>query len=212
VLAFLSTVGGLAGIPYALSSLAGAGDVNVFEHVMEPVIAKKGVVESHGSQKQAIPQNRKELDEHIAAENAARSTEAAEHKTHSPEELNTERLLALLSLALAIGGILIGVFAFMKSPLRKMPKILEEKWRIDEVYNRYIIDPIANISREGLWKGFDLGFIDGAVNGIGAFIAELGSLLRGMQVGFVRSYAAMILFGGLILIGFFVYYGFRLIG
>jgi NADH-quinone oxidoreductase subunit L len=212
VLAFLSTVGGLVGIPYALSSMVGAGDINVFEHALEPVIAKKDGAESHGSQKQAIPQTGKELSEHTAApvESGAYSSEAAE--THSPEDISTERMLALLSLALAIGGILIGYFAFKRAPLRRMPKILEEKWRVDELYNRFIIDPITNFSREGLWKSFDLGFIDGAINGIGSLMAEIGSLLRSMQVGFVRSYAAMILFGGLLVIGFFVYYGFKLIG
>src|SRR4029078_13603964 len=40
VLAILSTFGGLIGIPYAISSIFGAGDVNVFEHVLEPVIYK----------------------------------------------------------------------------------------------------------------------------------------------------------------------------
>jgi NADH-quinone oxidoreductase subunit L len=222
VLAILSTVGGLVGIPYAISSMVGAGDVNVFEHVMHPVIAKKGgaheaaAANSHSSTKQPTPTNAKELNAVIAknaaaAESSGHSETAAEAH-HDPVKIAWERGLALLSLGLAIGGILIGFFAFKSSPLRKMPKILEEKWRIDELYNWLIIDPITKVSREGLWKGFDLGFIDGAVNGIGAFIAELGTLLRGLQVGFVRSYAAMILFGGLILIGFFVYYGFKLIG
>ncbi|HEV7642946.1 MAG TPA: NADH-quinone oxidoreductase subunit L [Pyrinomonadaceae bacterium] len=213
VLAFLSTVGGLVGIPYALSSLVGAGDVNVFEHVLEPVIAKRGpaeTAESHGSQKQTIPHTTKEV-ERLSAEKAAEHSTAAE-EAHSPADLGWERGLAALSLGLALVGIFIGFSAFKNNPLRKMPKILEEKWRIDEVYNRYIIDPIANFSREGLWKGFDLGFIDGAINAIGALMVELGTLLRGVQVGFVRSYAAMILFGGLLLLGFFVYYGFRLIG
>ena len=40
VLAVLSTVGGLIGIPYAVSSIWSGGDVNVFEHVLEPVIYK----------------------------------------------------------------------------------------------------------------------------------------------------------------------------
>ncbi len=211
ILAFLSTVGGLVGIPYAISSMAGAGDVNVFEHVLEPVIAKKGAAESHASQKQVIPHTSEEVAEHLAvpAEHAASET-AEVH--HSPEEISTERWLALLSLALAIGGIMIGYFSFKGNPLRKLPKILEEKWRVDELYNYFIIDPITRFSREGLWKGFDLGFIDGAIHGIGSLIGELAGVLRSMQVGFVRSYAAMILFGGLLVIGFFVYYGFRLIG
>ena len=55
-----------------------------------------------------------------------------------------------------------------------MPQILQEKWRVDELYNGYIVDPLTNLSRKGLWKGFDLGFIDGIVNGIGHFVAEIG--------------------------------------
>ncbi len=51
-----------------------------------------------------------------------------------------------------------------------MPKILEEKWRLDEFYNGYIVDPLTNLSRNGLWKGFDVGVIDGIVNGIGHFV------------------------------------------
>ncbi len=38
-----------------------------------------------------------------------------------------------------------------------MPKLLENKWYIDEIYNKYLIDPITNFSRNGLWRGFDLG-------------------------------------------------------
>jgi NADH-quinone oxidoreductase subunit L len=131
---------------------------------------------------------------------------------HSPEEITEERLLAGLSVLLALSGIGIGIALFGKTPLRKMPKILEEKWRIDEIYNTYIVDPITGLSREGLWKGIDLGFIDGIVNGAGHFVAGLGSLARRVQVGFVRSYAAFILGGALIVVGYFIYYGFKLIG
>ena len=93
-----------------------------------------------------------------------------------------------------------------------MPKILEDKWRLDEFYNGYIVDPLTNLSRNGLWKGFDVGVIDGIVNGIGHFVSAMGNVVRSVQVGFVRSYAAFILFGALIVIGYFIYYGFKLIG
>jgi hypothetical protein len=33
-----------------------------------------------------------------------------------------------------------------------------------------------------------------------------------MQVGFVRSYAAIIVAGALILLGYFIYYGLKLVG
>ena len=143
---------------------------------------------------------------------APASGEAAAHDTHSPEVVAKERWLALLSTVLAIVGIAIGFLLFWKTPLRKMPKILEEKWRLDEFYNGYIVDPITNLSIVGLWKGFDLGFIDGIVNGIGHAVAEFGNVARRVQVGFVRSYAAVILLGALAVIGYFVYYGLKLVG
>ena len=202
ILAFLSTVGGLIGVPYAMSSIFGAGDVNVFEHTLEPIIAKVGNAHSR--------EYNVKTGEHSEAKTEAVKTE--EHKEHSAEEISTERLLAGLSVLLALSGIGIGYALFGKTPLRKLPKILEEKWRIDEFYNGYIVNPITNFSIKGLWQGFDLGVIDGIVNGIGHFVTALGGLVRGIQVGFVRSYAAFILFGALIVIGYFIYYGFKLIG
>ena len=53
---------------------------------------------------------------------------------------------------------------------------------------------------------------DGIVNGIGHFVMEFGNLVRGLQVGFVRSYAAIILFGALAVLGYFIYYGLKLVG
>lgn len=208
VLAFLSTVGGLVGVPYAMSSLVGAGDVNVFEHTLEPVIAKpaaKSATEGHSTT------GAKEVKHFFAAETkGANATEA--HDSHSPEVILKERLLAAFSVVVALLGIGIGWFVFQKDPLKKMPKILEDKWRIDEIYNGYIVDPLTNFSRKGLWQSFDLGVIDGIVNGAGHFVTALGGIARGVQVGFVRSYAAFILFGALIVIGYFIYYGFKLIG
>jgi NADH-quinone oxidoreductase subunit L len=201
VLAVLSTFGGLVGIPYAMSSIFGAGDVNVFEHTLEPVIAEKG---GHGATEN------KEV-KHFFAATTSETGSAVVHDTHSPEVIAKERWLALLSTVLAAAGIGIGFLLFWKTPLRKMPKILEEKWRLDEFYNGYLVDPITKLSTVGLWKGFDLGFIDGIVNGIGSAVAEFGNLVRRVQVGFVRSYAAVILLGALAVIGYFIFYGLKLV-
>ncbi|MBK6749231.1 MAG: NADH-quinone oxidoreductase subunit L [Acidobacteria bacterium] len=185
ILAFLSTVGGLIGVPYAMSSLVGIKEANAFEHVLEPVVAEN------------------KMETAIAAKENA--------KAHEPAVVQKERLLAGLSVVMAVFGIAIGWFAFRSNPLRKMPKILEQKWRLDELYNGYIVDPITRLSREGLWKGFDLGFIDGIVNGIGGFVMEMGNVVRGLQVGYVRSYAAVIVVGALIVVGYFIYYGLKLV-
>lgn len=206
-LAFLSTVGGLVGVPYAMSSLLGTGDINVFEHTLEPVIAKVRGIDSH-----TPASGEKEIRHFYAAAAPASETSAGEHAAHSPEEIRNERLLAGLSVLLALSGIAMGWALFAKTPLRNMPKILEEKWRIDELYNGYIVDPLTKLSTEGLWKGFDLGFIDGIVNGIGHFVRELGNVARQVQVGFVRSYAAFILLGALVVLGYFIYFGLRLVG
>ncbi|CAN5506375.1 NADH-quinone oxidoreductase subunit L [soil metagenome] len=209
VLAILSTVGGLIGVPYAMSSLFGAGDVNVFEHTLEPIIAKVG--KANHSEQTLKTGEHKEVKDVSPAETKNEAIKTEEHKEHSAEEISTERLLAVLSVTLALCGIFIGIALFGKTPLRKLPKILGDKWRVDEFYNGYIVDPITNFSSKGLWQGFDIGVIDGIVNGIGHFVTAIGSLARGIQVGFVRSYAAFILFGALIVIGYFIYYGFKLI-
>lgn len=185
VLAFLSTVGGLVGIPYAMSSLVGIKDANAFVHVLEAVVAD------------------------IETPAAAKARENA--KAHSPEAVSTERWLALLSTVMAVFGIAVGFLLFRNNPLRKMPKILEQKWRLDEFYNGYIVDPLTNLSRKQLWQGFDLGFIDGIVNGIGNFVMALGNIVRGVQVGYVRTYAAFVLLGALAVIGYFIYFGFKLL-
>ncbi len=199
VLAVLSTFGGLVGIPYAISSWVGAGEVNKFYDTLSPAIAKV---------KKEDKVDKKELKHFLAVKKAGGEEGKA---THDPEEISKERWLAFLSVVLAFVGIGIGWVTFRRNPLKKMPKLFEKKWYLDEIYNGFIVDPITKLSREGLWKGFDVGFIDGTVNGIGSLVSELGSIARRVQVGFVRSYAAFILFGALIVIGYFVYYGIRLV-
>ncbi|MEO8573504.1 MAG: NADH-quinone oxidoreductase subunit L [Pyrinomonadaceae bacterium] len=216
VLAVLSTVGGLVGIPYAMSSLFGAGNVNVFERTLEPVIAKVGKANEHSAptaKPHASASGSALKDPHASSEAPKLGGENAEvHTEHDPAAISQERTLAGLSVLLAVLGIGIGWMAFGKTPLRKMPRILEQKWRVDEFYNGYIVDPLTSLSREGLWKGFDLGFIDGVVNGIGYFVTEVGKGLRQVQVGFVRTYAAIILLGALVVLGYFIYYGLKLVG
>jgi NADH-quinone oxidoreductase subunit L len=246
VLAILSTVGGLVGVPYALSSLVGAGDINVFEHTLAPVIAKVGVPHEATTHKAAgdAHTTTAEKSGHGEAQNASHPTDEhgkapisttepkadthapanaknahgaeGEHGKagahHSPEEIATERMLAGLSLLLAIAGIGIGLALFRKNPLMRMPRLFENKWYVDEVYNKGIVNPIEGFSRNVLWKIFDVGFIDGIVNGLASFMAELGDVVRRVQVGFVRSYAAVILLGALFVIGYFVYYAARVLG
>ena len=213
VLAVLSTVGGLAGVPYALSSFVGIkGDVNVFEHVLGPVIAKRGErAEATHAEGEAEKLNMlsKEPQPHDGASplsvGEGSQHEPAANRAHAQEEVGQERLFTIISVLIAIAGIFAGWAMFSKRPLRKMPRLLENKYYVDEVYNAALINPIKVGSREGLWKLFDVGVVDGIVNGLGRAVAELGRVVRYLQFGFVRSYAAIILLGALAIIGYFTF-------
>src|SRR6185503_20914460 len=117
------------------------------------------------------------------------------------------RLLALVSVLIALSGIDIGWVMFQRKPLRAMPRLLENKYYVDEIYDATIIKPIEVGSREGLWKIFDVGVIDGIIHTIGGGIVRLGRTIRYMQLGFVRGYAAIILAGALLISGDCAYTG-----
>ncbi|HEY0004570.1 MAG TPA: NADH-quinone oxidoreductase subunit L [Pyrinomonadaceae bacterium] len=216
VLALLSVFGGLVGVPYALS--LGGHPENYFEHTLEPAIAH--MPESAGAHDEGGPAAVEFLSHPPQPVDGAAPLSVGEGSQQEPaaerlptaEEVNAERLFTLISVAIALAGLGIGFMIFKKRPLLKMPRLLEEKYYVDEVYDVAIVNPLKVGSREGLWKLFDIGVIDGIVNGLGRGITEIGSVVRYVQMGFVRSYAAIILLGALAIIGYFAYYGLQSFG
>ena len=71
---------------------------------------------------------------------------------------------------------------------------------MDEIYDATVVHPLVEWSRTVLWKGADAGLIDGTVNGVGSAARRVGSVLRLMQSGNIRSYATWVLFGGVLVI------------
>ncbi|HKZ79783.1 MAG TPA: NADH-quinone oxidoreductase subunit L [Pyrinomonadaceae bacterium] len=186
VLAVLSTIGGFIGIPYALGSLLSQHPTNYIERALAPVVSE---ITTGGESTHESP-------------NSTVISEA----THSAAEVSEERLLALVSVVIAALGIGLGWLIFQKRPLRRMPTILEHKYYVDEIYDAALIEPVNAFSREGLWKIFDIGVIDGFLHGLGQVVTQTGAMVRHLQAGFVRGYAAIILFGALAVIGFFTYW------
>jgi NADH-quinone oxidoreductase subunit L len=180
VLAVLSTIGGFIGVPRALSSLVTDRNVNIIEQTLEPAVAK-------------MP-----------------ATDHTEDTDLHESQFGSERLLAGVSVLIALLGIGAGWVLFQRRPLMQMPRVLENKYYVDEIYDTTLIRPIETVSREGFWKIFDIGVIDGILHSLGAAVTELGRLGRYLQAGFVRGYAAIILLGALVLIGLFAYLGFPL--
>ena len=83
---------------------------------------------------------------------------------------------------------------------------------MDEIYDATIVNPLVGGSREVLWKGVDAGLIDGSVNGVGARARNIGSGLRLLQSGNIRSYATWVLLGSVVVIVGLVVEGLGFVG
>ncbi len=68
------------------------------------------------------------------------------------------------------------------------------KWKVDELYDATIVNPIVEGSRQGL-APFDKKGIDGTVMGFAGGFRTLASRLRGVQTGVVQTYALGIVVG-----------------
>jgi len=210
VLAVLSLVGGLVGVPYALSSLVGGHPENYFERTLEPALSQAHEPGAAGAGHADEVEWQSPKPQAVDGEPAYSVGEAhGSGSGHNAAEISQERLFAGISILLAFAGIGLGWVMFERQPLRRMPTLLENKYYVDEIYDAAIINPIHAVSREGLWKIFDVGVIDGLVNGVGRLVTNAGALVRHLQAGFVRGYAAIILLGALLVIGYFAYAGVR---
>lgn len=206
VLAVLSVVGGFVGIPPALGSLIGIHSENRFERFLEPAIGKATVLPAHSALTAPVPEQTVPPGTTEQPSISARSGEAAAGHAETGgghEDAAGERLFTAISTLVALFGLGLGWVLFTKNPLRKMPSILENKYYVDEIYDAALIGPIENGSRGFLWKVVDVKIIDGAVNGVAGFFAELAGFLRLSQTGNARGYAAAILIGAIALLGFF---------
>jgi NADH-quinone oxidoreductase subunit L len=214
VLAILSAVGGLVGIPYALS---GGAVPNYFERTLEPVVARapergessQGANAAEHATGESLRAPATHGNEGAVPQSVGEAELGATPREHAPDpsEVSKERLFTLISVVVGLVGIGIGWTYFKRRPLARMPKLLENKYYVDELYDAAIIEPIKNGSREGLWKIFDVGVVDWLVNGLARGTRELGDVSRRAQQGFVRGYAAIILVGALAVIAYFIYTG-----
>ncbi len=81
------------------------------------------------------------------------------------------------------------------------------KYYVDEFYAAVITKPILLFSSKVLWRGIDVGLIDGALNGSAAGAQETSQGVRKMQSGNIRSYAGWVAVGAAVVIGYMVYVG-----
>jgi NADH-quinone oxidoreductase subunit L len=88
------------------------------------------------------------------------------------------------------------------APERGVWNVLYHKYYIDELYDRYIVQPLVSLSRVVLWRSVDQGVIDrGAVNGAAGLSQALGWLGSRLQSGQVGVYVVLFLVGALYVLG-----------
>lgn len=172
VLAIGAVAAGWVGIPKLLSA---GRDINWFHHFLEPIIA--------------VPQG----------------MEAGEHNVG----VGLEVLLMILAIAAGVGGWFIARSIYgrdrglatdrtFEQRWPALHRLLENKYYVDEIYDRIIVRPLAMLSAF-FWKGIDMLVIDGAVN-TGAAATDLaGEVGKLSTTGNVRNYALYFFTGVIIL-------------
>jgi len=126
---------------------------------------------------------------------------------------STEQALIGIAVAIAIAGIVIAFVRLKPSalvPKKDSPastgfeKVLENKYYVDEAYDRAIVQPVVNGSKYILWKGIDVGIIDGLfVNGSALLARAVGWMGSQLQSGQIGTYAWVLVLGVIALLGAF---------
>jgi NADH-quinone oxidoreductase subunit L len=178
VLGILSAVGGWLNLPASIP----LGPTNALEKWLDPVVGESALRVTHGVAAEAVP--------------------------------SLEYALIGAALLIAILGIVLAWV--MLKPERLVPKrearpeegferVLANKYYVDEIYDDGVVQPVVGTSRSLLWRGIDVGLIDGVMvrffgGRVPRFVGWVGSQL---QSGQVSTYAWVLVVGVLLVLGAF---------
>jgi NADH-quinone oxidoreductase subunit L len=189
VLAIGSVLAGYIGVPHAL------GGHNQLHAWLEPAF-EAPIAGTFGA----------------AQTELAEAADQAEAATH--DETALELILMGVSIGIAVIGSFLGYFVWtrrrdiaagMARSLRPVHTLLLNKYYVDEAYDNVLVRPLKAVSEEGLWRGVDVGVIDGAVNGAGAIVDAGADVLRRLQSGSVRTYAGGLVAGVVVILGYYLW-------
>jgi NADH-quinone oxidoreductase subunit L len=125
-----------------------------------------------------------------------------------------ELTLMIVSSLVAVAGIVIAAYFFLRNrhaadrlaeQFGGAHRVLEHKYYVDEIYDTAVVQPIRITSESALWKFVDVRLIDGAVNGVAETVGGLSEVLRRMQTGSVRAYAASLFLGVVLILGYYLW-------
>jgi NADH-quinone oxidoreductase subunit L len=110
---------------------------------------------------------------------------------------------------LALSGIALAVYLYLIRPdlpakiagrFSLLYRILDRKYGFDELYS-WLFAGGARTVGKGLWKGGDVGLIDGLlVNGSARLVGWFAAVIRHIQSGYIYHYAFAMIFGILVLL------------
>jgi NADH-quinone oxidoreductase subunit L len=138
---------------------------------------------------------------------------AHEAESESVGTSTIEAVLMAASTSAAILGLALAYLFYVARPelprkfatnFHALYSIVVNRYYVDELYDAVIVWPVLVAAREFLWKFVDIVMIDGAVNGVGHLVRGAGGGLKHMQSGYVRTYAGWILFGGVLIMVWFL--------
>jgi NADH-quinone oxidoreductase subunit L len=177
VLGILSVAGGWLNLPAVLP----IGPTGRLEHWLDPVVGESARRITHGE---------------------------APHLSHA-----TEYTLIGVAVGIALIGIWVAwsrlkpqalVPKAQAKPEEGFERVLEHKYFVDELYDRTIVTPTYATSKNLLWRGIDVGLIDGLMVNGSAWVARgagwIGSAVQSGQVG---TYAWVLVLGVLAVVSAF---------
>jgi NADH-quinone oxidoreductase subunit L len=197
VLLALGSIGaGYVGVPHAVF-----GGSNRIESFLESSFHPAAAGAEHGEAAHALP----------AAEATAPAEPAAAE--HAAGDTSTEATLMGVSSVIALLGIGIAAYFFLMNraladsvarSFSAVHRTLLNKYWIDELYDAAVVQPLKWASDHVLWKVIDVWIIDGIVNGTGMFVRGSAALIRMVQTGSIRTYAASLLVGVVLMLGYYL--------
>jgi NADH-quinone oxidoreductase subunit L len=122
--------------------------------------------------------------------------------------------VSAFAIVTAITGIILADYFYVMRPdlparvgaaFAPLRALFEAKYYFDDVYHAFTRKVVVGGSDKVLWKRFDVGLIDGAVNGLAAFWEALAERARYAETGFVRSYVLLILAGAVAVVGYLLW-------
>jgi len=183
ILAVLSVIGGLVGMPHIIGGIFGVG--NYFEEWLAPVLASSA---GHGT----------EVSTEVHLSGAGNA--------------GLELTLMFVTVILAVGAILLAHRMYIRKPematsIREkfsgLHKLLLNKYFVDEIYGALVVRPLVYFS-VFLWKVVDVLIIDGLANGMAVVGQDASELLKYAQSGRVRGYATVFVTGVVVIVGYLV--------